>query len=92
MGKIIRVKVTLEHAVFEYSSRGEAVRELTKKVASFRAVSDDLLKLTYNFNAFLLEKWADAIESMIEEIKNGATEASRVDGMAEHIKFVPAKG
>ena len=92
MGKIIRVKVTLEHAVFEYSSRGEAVRELTKKVASFRAVSDDLIKLTYNFNAFLLEKWADAIESMIEEIKNGATEASRVDVMAEHIKFVPAKG
>lgn len=92
MGKIIRVKVTLEHAVFEYSSRGEAVRELTKKVASFRAVSEDLIKLSYDFNAFLLAKWADAIESMIEEIKNGATEASRVDVMAEHIKFVPAKG
>ena len=92
MGKIYRVKVTLEHAVFEYASRGEAVRELTKKVAYFRAVSEDLIKLTYNFNAFLLEKWADAIESMIEEIKNGATEVSRVDVMAEHIKFVPAKG
>lgn len=92
MGKIIRVKVTLEHAVFEYSSRGEAVRELTKKVASFRAVSEDLIKLTYDFNAFLLAKWADAIESMIEELKNGATEVSRVDVMAEHIKFVPAKG
>ena len=92
MGKIYRVKVTLEHAVFEYGSRGEAVRELTKKVASFRAVSDDLIKLTYDFNAFLLAKWADALESMIEEIKNGATEVSRVNVMAEHIKFVPAKG
>ena len=91
MGKIIRVKVTLDHAVFEYASRGEAIRELTKKVACFRAVSEDLLKLTYDFNAFLLTEWARAIDSMIEEIKNGATEVSRIDVMGQHIKFVPVK-
>lgn len=92
MGKIYRVTVTLESAVFQYGSRGEAIRELTAKAACFRSVSEDLGKLKYNFNSFLLHEWAGAIDEMIEEIRQGATEVRRVGVMDKHIKFVPAKG